>query len=69
VVTKTSSRSEEEVEGLTDEWRLAYVARLLRSMALLYGMASEFRRDPLAEEDAWSVGRIVRGLNDISWIR
>jgi hypothetical protein len=64
------SLTQEQVDELSDEWRLAWVARLLRNMALMYGVGAEFRGAPLAgETEPWSVGGIVRTLNDISWIR
>jgi len=31
-----------ELESLTEEWRMAYVARLLRTIALMIGMPTEF---------------------------
>jgi hypothetical protein len=57
-----------DVEDLLPEERLAYVARLLRSLALNYGVSTEFGKGPLVgEADAYTPAGILRGLNDISW--
>ena len=37
----------EQVALMWSDWRLAYVARLLRSMAMAYGATTEFGRGPL----------------------
>ena len=51
------------------EWPLAYVARLLRSLALNYGVSAEFGGGPLVREAAAATpAAILRELNDISWI-
>jgi hypothetical protein len=53
-----------DVHDLSEEWRLAYVARLVKSLALMYGGCD----DPLAGEAAPETpAGILRGLNDISW--
>jgi hypothetical protein len=60
----------DDLAALSDEWRLAYVARLLRSLALAYGVSAGFDSGPLVGEASLaSLGDIVRTLNDISWIR
>jgi hypothetical protein len=60
------SLSKEEVEGLTPEFRLAYVGRLLRSLALCYGVQTEFGGGPLAfEHHEGTPAALLRGLNDI----
>ena len=33
--------SEDQVESMDDEWRLAYVARLVRSLGLIYGVQTD----------------------------
>lgn len=67
--------SSEQVASLDDEWRLAYIARLLHTAALAYGVfpgASPGRASggdvtsPIAWDDQrHSPARLVRGLNDI----
>jgi len=57
-----------------DEWeRLAYVARLLRTLAMMYGVSSDVvtrvgeQAILVGEEDAHSPAALLRGLNDITW--
>jgi hypothetical protein len=61
------SISEEDIAGMSAEWRLAYIARLVRSLALCYGVATaEFGNAPpllLAEPN--SPGGLLRALNDL----
>lgn len=60
--------SQEQIDSLSDQWRIAYIARLLRSIALAYGV-SVYREGPLVGNTTpASVGGVVRELNDISWI-
>ena len=61
------SLTSDEVAALPDEWKLAYVARLLRSLALSLGVGTEFGNQVLvAEHDECSPAGLLRGLNDIS---
>ena len=57
----------EDVDALTPEWRLAYVARLLRSLTMFYGLrVTEFARNPSrlrVDED--SIAALVHGINDL----
>lgn len=66
--------SAEQVAELDDEWRLAYIARLLHSAALTYGVSpsvpgrtrdGELVTPPASESYPASPARLVRGLNDI----
>jgi hypothetical protein len=61
------SLSLEDVAALTPEWRLAYVARLVRSLALAYGVPErELGGSPSTLiEDPDSVAGLVRGINDL----
>lgn len=68
------SLSPEQVAGLSEQWRLAYVARLLRSIALMYGFPTEFDSDQepglmtrlLFGSERASISELLHGLNDIS---
>jgi hypothetical protein len=60
------------IEELSSEERLAYSARLLRSLALSYGVSAEFggaENGLVGEADLDSPAGLLRGLNDIVWIR
>lgn len=69
--------SEEQVAELDDEWRLAYIARLLLSALIVYGVSPGTRPGrpgrertsvtPPAdwEERSSTPARLLRGLNDI----
>jgi hypothetical protein len=60
-----------EAFAFSDEDKLAYIARLLRSLALSYGVGTEFGagRDGLVGEAAKpSPAALLRGLNDILWL-
>jgi hypothetical protein len=49
----------------------AYVARLLRSLALSYGVSAEFGDDRgglVGEAHEQSPAALLRGLNDILWL-
>jgi hypothetical protein len=69
------SLSAEEVASLDDEWRLAYIARLLRTAIQAYGIYSDGApgrnaegetRPPAAwSEDGSSPARVLRGLLDL----
>jgi hypothetical protein len=64
------SVSPSEADELSDRCRLAYVARLLRTLALSYGVCTEFGgKQFIGQEAPNSVAALVRGLNDISLIR
>lgn len=47
-----------QVEELDADWRLAYVGRLIRSLAICYGLSTE-------DADGRSPGALLRGLNNI----
>jgi hypothetical protein len=53
-----------QVDSLTPKWRLAYVARLIRSFALCWGVSTEFGGGVLgaATEDRAAPGRLIRAL-------
>jgi hypothetical protein len=66
--------SSEQVASLDDEWRRAYIARLLQTAVNSYGVgpgaspgrSPEGITSPIAwNDDSSSVARLVRGLNDI----
>ena len=67
--------STDQVASLDREWRLAYIGRLLRTAAYAYGVPPHGTpgrstegdvTPPIAwHEDAGSIARLVRGLNDI----
>ena len=61
------SLTPDEVADVPDEWKLAYAARLLRTLALMFGVGTEFGdRVLVAEHDLHSSAGLLRGLNDIS---
>lgn len=50
--------------------RLAYVGRLVRTLALAWGVSAGYRgREAVGEASPRSLGHMVRTLNDISWLR
>ena len=54
---------------MDDGSRLAYVARLLRTIALMYGVSTEFSAEPSPlgfEHDEGSIAELLRGLNDMA---
>jgi hypothetical protein len=56
------------VNELTSEEKLIYVARMLRTLALSYGVSAEFgggRTGLVGEASAKSPAWVLRGLNDI----
>ena len=56
----------EAVSGLSDEWRLAWLARALQSLALLYGLATEFHdRELQSRHEPHSPAGILRRLSEI----
>jgi len=61
------SLSAADVDSLDDQWRMAYVARLLRSLALCWGVQIEFGTAPLGSvrDDQTSAGTLVRQLDTI----
>jgi hypothetical protein len=61
------SVSAEDVAEMSAEWRLAYIGRLVRSLALWYGVSTgDFGDDPpLLVADANSPGGLLRALNDV----
>lgn len=54
--------SPKDVSELSDEWRLAYVARHLENMRLVYGI---FKED-VWDEEPESLANLLRGLNDLA---
>jgi hypothetical protein len=59
------------IEEMPPEERLSYVARLLRSLALHYGVSAEIgggRGGLVDEESAASPAGLLRSLNEISWM-
>jgi hypothetical protein len=52
-----------QVEEMSDADKIAYLARLLRSLALQYGVTGR-----LGEADDNSPAALLRGLLDISWM-
>jgi hypothetical protein len=59
------------IEAMEPEEKLAYVARLLRSLAIMYGVSADIRPKPhvlVGEHDDNSPAALTRGLNDISWL-
>ena len=61
------SLTSDDVANMADEWKLAYIARLLRSLALAFGVGTEFGdRVLVAEHYPSSPAALLRGLNDIA---
>jgi hypothetical protein len=58
------SVSPERVASLTDEWRLAYVGRLLESAAMMYGIQDK-KAVPAPESPGPEPGSILRSLSAI----
>jgi hypothetical protein len=57
-----------QVRDLSPEERLAYVARLVRTVMLNYGVDDRFGDRPsVREAPSWTPAGILHGLNDISW--
>jgi len=56
--------SSADVHELTEEWQLAYVARLVKNLALMYGIRDT---SDAGEPDRDTPAGIICGLNDISW--
>lgn len=60
------------IDDMPIEEKLAYVARLLRSLALAYGAYYDFgvlrRASLVGEADKSSPATLLRGLNDILWM-
>jgi hypothetical protein len=62
---------DENINGLSCEEKLAYVARLLRTLAMMYGVTTDYiftEASLVAGEDPNSPAAILRGLNDITWM-
>jgi hypothetical protein len=53
----------DQVAELSDEWRLAYVARLLETLALAYGV----NPDTFENKESCPAA-LLRGLNDLLWM-
>lgn len=63
------SLAPDQVRDLSLEERLAYLARLVRSLALNYGVGAGFGDGThVGEEHPYTPAAILRGLNDISWM-
>jgi hypothetical protein len=65
------SLPEAVLQAMPVEEKLAYVARLLRSLALQYGVSAEFggaRTGLVGEASRVSPAALLRGLNDILWM-
>jgi hypothetical protein len=66
------SLTPESVAELSPEWRLAYVARLLRTIALSYGVNTEFGLPASSllgfADSEETLAALLRGLNDIAFI-
>lgn len=61
----------EVIRDMPLDEKLAYVARLLRSLALSYGVSFEVGRarpGAVGEADETSPAALLRGLNDILWL-
>jgi hypothetical protein len=60
----------EAVEAMSTEERLAYVARLIKTVGLVYGLYGGFsaRAQELPVGADQSPAALLRGLNDISWL-
>lgn len=58
---------EEEIAAMSNEWRLAYVSRLLRSLAFCYGVGTgDFGNEPrFLLADPHSPGGLLRALNGL----
>jgi hypothetical protein len=59
------------LEAMPTDEKLAYVARLLRSLALQYGVSAEFggaRTGLVGEAHEVSPAALLRGLNDLLWM-
>jgi hypothetical protein len=62
------SLTPEQVRDLSPQQRLAYLARLLRTLALTYGVNAGFGDGThIGQEQPYTPAAILRGLNDISW--
>jgi hypothetical protein len=57
----------DELEEMTDEWKLALVARLLRTVAMMYGVTTDYvpGQPNVGQEDWYTPAALLRGLNDI----
>jgi hypothetical protein len=59
------------IEQMPLDEKLPYVARLLRSLALHYGVSAEFgggRGGLVGQAHTTSPAALLRGLNDIAWM-
>jgi hypothetical protein len=56
-----------KLRDLPSGWRPALIARLLRSMALMYGLGTEFGAKPLGEpcDNPWHLRSLLRRLDAI----
>jgi hypothetical protein len=61
----------ERIEHMSADEKFAYIARLLRTLAISYGVSAEFggaQTGLVGEADESSPAALIRGLNDISWM-
>jgi hypothetical protein len=59
-----------EIDALPCQAKLAYVARLLRTMALAYGVSADYSRVNgivVGDNHPGTPAALIRGLNDILW--
>ena len=62
------SLTPDQVRDLSPHERLAYLARLVRTLALNYGVRAGFGDGThIGDEHPYTPAAILRGLNDISW--
>ena len=53
----------DQVAQMTDEWRFAYIGRLIQTIATGYGMDNAFGR---ASDTDWTLRNLLRGLQNIT---
>ena len=60
----------ERLREMSPEWRFAYVARLVRTVALWYGVSvPEYSsKPPMLQESPDSPASLLRGINDIAFL-
>ncbi len=61
------SVSVDQLDAMTDQWKLALVARLLRTVAIMYGVSTDYVADQpnVGQEATGTPAALLRGLNDI----
>ena len=60
----------EQLREMSPEWRFAYVARLVRTVAISYGVsAPEYSyKPPMLQESPATPASLLRGINDIAFL-